>query len=117
MRQLLELGFSLKDSAAALGSCRADSHLLENSVVALLEADALTKFDIGDRLPCPSAEFRGHVTVRALFLLLLFLLLLLLVLLRLLVCSCVVGLTRRTCSAPAITSRRTPRCRRRSGSC
>ena len=66
MRQLLELGFSLKDSAAALGSCRADSHLLENSVVALLEADALTKFDIGDRLPCPSAEFRGHVTVRAL---------------------------------------------------
>ena len=115
MRQLLELGFSLKDSAAALGSCRADSHLLENSVVALLEADALTKFDIGDRLPCPSAEFRGHVTVRAL--LLLFLLLLLLVLLRLLVCSCVVGLTRRTCSAPAITSRRTPRCRRRSGSC
>ena len=84
MRQLLELGFSLKDSAAALGSCRADSHLLENSVVALLEADALTKFDIGDRLPCPSAEFRGHVTVRALLLLLLFLLLLLLVLLRLL---------------------------------
>ena len=117
MRQLLELGFSLKDSAAALGSCRADSHLLENSVVALLEADALTKFDIGDRLPCPSAEFRGHVTVRALLLLLLFLLLLLLVLLRLLVCSCVAGLTRRTCSAPAITSRPTPRCRRRSGSC
>ena len=80
MRQLLELGFSLKDSAAALGSCRADSHLLENSVVALLEADALTKFDIGDRLPCPSAEFRGHVTVRALLLLLFLLFLLLLML-------------------------------------
>ncbi len=62
-RKLLELGFSLKDSAAALGSCSATSqHVLETSLCRLLEADCLRSFDTERQLPCPSVEFRSRVT-------------------------------------------------------
>ena len=61
-RKLLELGFSLKDIAAALGSCAANAHVLETSLSRLLEADCLRSFDTERRLPCPSVAFRSRVT-------------------------------------------------------
>ena len=61
-RRLLELGFSLKDSAAALGARSSHSHLLETSLCRLLEAGCLQSFDTERRLPCPSVEFRSRVT-------------------------------------------------------
>lgn len=61
-RKLLELGFTLKESTAALGSCPPNAHLLETSLCRLLEADCLRSFDTQRQLPCPSADFRSRVT-------------------------------------------------------
>ena len=67
MRKLLELGFSLRDSASALGSCKSTSHVLETSVCRLLEARRQRRLPLplhasSNQLPCPSVEFRSRVT-------------------------------------------------------
>lgn len=62
IRKLLELGFTLRDAAAALGSCLPQAHALETSVCRLLEADCLRSFDTERSLPCPSVSFRSRVT-------------------------------------------------------
>eukprot|EP01047_Picozoa_sp_COSAG01_P072832 COSAG01_NODE_11694_length_1878_cov_1.565486_1_plen_480_part_00 len=55
LRKLMELGFSLQSSCAAIGVCKARSHVLETAMVHLMNTDGTT-------LLSPSAAFRGQVT-------------------------------------------------------